>query len=141
MQRFIDGYIDTGFDKISGAGKARRTGSDDRSSLPRFLNLKRLLPSASYRKIGDKTLQTTNRNRLEFVAYDAGSLTLHFLRTNTAANCGQCICIFEDCIGFLEVFACQSFDESRDVDFHRASGDAFGFLALQATISFRQCHP
>ena len=96
MECLVDSHIHARLDEIAGAGEPRRPGADDGGLLARLLKLRRLVPAASYGKIGHKTLQASDGNRFEFVADDAGGFALHFLRAYAPADRRQRIGAFQN---------------------------------------------
>jgi hypothetical protein len=88
--------------------------------------------------VADEPLEPADGHRLDLAADDALALALGFLRAHTSAHRRQHVGLADHRERAVDVLHQQVADEARDVDRHRASGDARGARTLQASLGLAQ---
>jgi hypothetical protein len=91
-------------------------------------------PSARPGGVADEPLQAADGHRLQLAADDALALALRLLRTDAPADRGKQVGLVDGGQRAVDVADQQVADEARDVDRHRAAGDAGRLLALDAAL-------
>ena len=140
MKRLIHDDIHAGFDQISGACQARRTGADHSGLFAGAFEIGGFVPVAPNCEISDEALKPANGDRFKLVADNASGFTLDLLRANASAHRRERVRALKDAIGLLDVFSSEGADEPPNVNPNRASGNASGLFALEAAIRFGKRH-
>ena len=91
--------------------------------------------------VAGEAFEIADSHRLMF-HFEVNTLAfaLFFLRANAAAHSRQSTCLLERGSGIFEVTAFDVLDKLRDVDSHRATGDALRVRAVEAALSLEQSH-
>ena len=122
-------------------GEPAGAGADHRHLLAAGRGeLQGLLVAVAARPVADVAFEVADGHRQAFVAADALDLALRLLRADAAGDGGQGVVVEQAVRGLRQVALGEQLDEARDVDAHRAAGDALGVLALEAALGFEQGH-
>ena len=140
VQRLKQGHRIALLGKQRRAGQAGRAGADDSDLDAVGLSLFRHGVDVLAIPVGDKALQTPDRDWLALVAADALGFALRLLRTDTAGKGGQRIGIGDDLIGLFEVALGDLMDKFGNMDIDRAALDTVRLLALQAALGLINGH-
>ena len=90
--------------------------------------------------VADETFQFADSDRFGFLAHDAGTFALRFLRAHTATHCWQSRVATDDTGSTHEVTFGNAGDEIGNVDIHGAMRHTLRVLAMQATLGFHDGH-
>src|SRR5699024_7106908 len=126
--------------QIARAGQAGRAGADHGDLVAVGGRRNGLLGVVLAVPVGDEALQTADADRFTLDAAHALGLALRLLRADAAADRGQRGLLVQDLERALHVLVGDLFDEGRDVDLHRAGGDAGLVLAVQAAARLLDGH-
>ena len=130
VQRFKQGHRIALLGKQRRAGQAGRAGADDSDLDAVGLSLFRHGVDVLAVPVGDKALQTADRDWLALVAANAFGFALRLLRTDTAGKGGQRIGIGDDLISLFKVALSNFMDKLRDMNINRAALNTVRFFAL-----------
>ena len=88
----------------------------------------------NYLAISGKALEPADGYWFIFFTHNTKLLTLVFLGADSAAHRRQAVALFKLARGASKIAICNTADECRDFNFHRAAFAAFGFFALQTAL-------
>ena len=140
VQRLEDGDLIAHAGQIARAGQAGRAGADDGALVAVGLGTGGLGLFVLHGVVGNKALQTADRDRLALDAAHALAFTLALLRADTAADGGQGGGLLDLGGGLEELALSDERDELRDLDADRAARYAGLVLAVQAALCLFERH-
>ena len=89
VKRLVNGDVVAALGKISCTGKSGRAGADNCNSVSVAFGFYGFFGAEGIVPIGNETLKATDSNGLSLDTSDTLGFTLRFLRTNSAADCGE----------------------------------------------------
>ena len=133
VQRLVDGDVSAEAGQVGGRAQAARTRADDRHRA-QLARKRRRSGLGRPGVVADVAFQPSDRHRLHPARDHALRLALQLLRTDPSADRREDAGLVDRVDGGVDVAEQQVADEARDVDGHRATGDAGRLAALDAAL-------